>query len=204
MDKPAFDKIAAQVKASIAHVGAMQDLGGIVARALADFAAARSGLAGERQGALSRQGWRAFGLSSAGLARGTPRGGRRLQQRQAEDRGGARGRGAALAEAKLGALASPSGARRHAAGAAALAAMVIRTWQRIEEIWRSIGFEVADGPEIENDWFNFTRSSPENHPSRSMQDTFYVDLKDKEACRAAHAHQPDAGALRACTSRRSR
>jgi len=56
---------------------------------------------------------------------------------------------------------------------------VIRTWQRVEEIWRSIGFEVADGPEIENDWFNFTAlNSPENHPSRSMQDTFYVDLKD--------------------------
>jgi phenylalanyl-tRNA synthetase alpha chain len=58
---------------------------------------------------------------------------------------------------------------------------VIRTWRRIEEIWRSIGFEVADGPEIENDWFNFTAlNSPENHPSRSMQDTFYVDLKDRE------------------------
>ena len=58
---------------------------------------------------------------------------------------------------------------------------VIRTWQRIEAIWRSIGFEVADGPEIENDWFNFTAlNSPENHPSRSMQDTFYVDLKDSE------------------------
>ncbi len=56
---------------------------------------------------------------------------------------------------------------------------VIRTWQRIEEIWRSIGFEVADGPEIETDWHNFTAlNNPENHPARSMQDTFYVDLKD--------------------------
>ena len=56
---------------------------------------------------------------------------------------------------------------------------VIRTWQRIEEIWRSIGFDVADGPEIETDWFNFTAlNNPENHPARSMQDTFYVDLKD--------------------------
>jgi phenylalanyl-tRNA synthetase alpha chain len=56
---------------------------------------------------------------------------------------------------------------------------VLRTWQRVEEIWRSIGFEVADGPEIETDWYNFTAlNSPENHPSRSMQDTFYVDLKD--------------------------
>jgi len=58
---------------------------------------------------------------------------------------------------------------------------VMRTWQRIEEIWRSIGFEVADGPEIETDWHNFTAlNNPENHPARSMQDTFYVDLKDKD------------------------
>jgi phenylalanyl-tRNA synthetase alpha chain len=58
---------------------------------------------------------------------------------------------------------------------------VIRTWRRIEEIWRSIGFEVADGPEIETDWYNFTAlNNPENHPARSMQDTFYVDLKDKD------------------------
>jgi phenylalanyl-tRNA synthetase alpha chain len=56
---------------------------------------------------------------------------------------------------------------------------VIRTWQRIERIFHSIGFEVADGPEIETDWYNFTAlNNPENHPARSMQDTFYVDLKD--------------------------
>jgi phenylalanyl-tRNA synthetase alpha chain len=58
---------------------------------------------------------------------------------------------------------------------------VVRTWQRIEAIWRSIGFDVADGPEIETDWYNFTAlNNPENHPARSMQDTFYVDLKDKD------------------------
>jgi len=58
---------------------------------------------------------------------------------------------------------------------------VLRTWQRIEEIWHSLGFEVADGPEIETDWHNFTAlNNPENHPARSMQDTFYVDLKDKD------------------------
>jgi phenylalanyl-tRNA synthetase alpha chain len=50
---------------------------------------------------------------------------------------------------------------------------------RIEQIFHSIGFDVADGPEIESDWFNFTAlNSPENHPARSMQDTFYVDGKD--------------------------
>jgi len=53
---------------------------------------------------------------------------------------------------------------------------VMRTWQRIEEIFGSIGFDVADGPEIETDWTNFTAlNSPENHPARSMQDTFYID-----------------------------
>jgi phenylalanyl-tRNA synthetase alpha chain len=57
---------------------------------------------------------------------------------------------------------------------------VIRTWQRIEAIWRTLGFEVADGPEIETDWYSFTAlNNPENHPARSMQDTFYVDIKDE-------------------------
>ncbi len=58
---------------------------------------------------------------------------------------------------------------------------VMRSWQRVEEIFRSIGFEVADGPEIETDWFNFTAlNNPLNHPARSMQDTFYVEDKDSE------------------------
>ena len=56
---------------------------------------------------------------------------------------------------------------------------VMRSWERIEAIFGSIGFEVADGPEIENDWTNFTAlNNPENHPARSMQDTFYIDGKD--------------------------
>lgn len=57
---------------------------------------------------------------------------------------------------------------------------VIRTWRRVEEIFQSIGFEVADGPEIETDWFNFTAlNNPENHPARSMQDTFYLEQPDE-------------------------
>ena len=56
---------------------------------------------------------------------------------------------------------------------------VTRTWHRVEAIFRSVGFDVADGPEIETDWYNFSAlNNPENHPARSMQDTFYVDLKD--------------------------
>jgi phenylalanyl-tRNA synthetase alpha chain len=58
---------------------------------------------------------------------------------------------------------------------------VMRTWRRIEETFRSIGFDVADGPEIETDWMSFTAlNNPENHPARSMQDTFYVDVNDSE------------------------
>ena len=58
---------------------------------------------------------------------------------------------------------------------------VSRTMERIEAIFGSMGFDVADGPEIETDWMSFTAlNNPENHPARSMQDTFYVDLKDDE------------------------
>ena len=58
---------------------------------------------------------------------------------------------------------------------------ITRTQDRIEAIFRSIGFDVADGPEIETDWNNFTAlNNPENHPARSMQDTFYVENKDAD------------------------
>jgi phenylalanyl-tRNA synthetase alpha chain len=58
---------------------------------------------------------------------------------------------------------------------------VSRTLERIEAIFGSMGFDVADGPEIETDWMSFTAlNNPENHPARSMQDTFYVDMKDSE------------------------
>jgi phenylalanyl-tRNA synthetase alpha chain len=51
-----------------------------------------------------------------------------------------------------------------------------RTLERLETLFRSLGFDVADGPEIEDDFHNFTAlNTPENHPARSMQDTFYVD-----------------------------
>ena len=52
---------------------------------------------------------------------------------------------------------------------------VTRTMERIEALFRSLGFEVADGPEIETDYYNFTAlNQPENHPARSMHDTFYL------------------------------
>jgi phenylalanyl-tRNA synthetase alpha chain len=58
---------------------------------------------------------------------------------------------------------------------------IARTWMRVEEIFRSIGFDFAEGPEIETDWYSFTAlNSPENPPARSMLDTFYVDADDAE------------------------
>jgi phenylalanyl-tRNA synthetase alpha chain len=48
--------------------------------------------------------------------------------------------------------------------------------ERIENIFSSMGFSVAQGPEIETDWFNFTAlNTPQDHPARSMHDTFYVE-----------------------------
>ena len=56
---------------------------------------------------------------------------------------------------------------------------VTLTRQRVEELFRSMGFEVADGPEIEDDFHNFQALNiPQNHPARAMQDTFYVENGD--------------------------
>lgn len=53
---------------------------------------------------------------------------------------------------------------------------VTRTLQRIERYFRNIGFEVAEGPEIEDSHHNFTALNiPETHPARAMHDTFYFD-----------------------------
>ncbi len=47
--------------------------------------------------------------------------------------------------------------------------------EQISEIFTRIGFTVASGPEIEDDWHNFTAlNTPEDHPARDMQDTFYI------------------------------
>jgi phenylalanyl-tRNA synthetase alpha chain len=78
------------------------------------------------------------------------------------------------------------------------------TIERIEAIFRSIGFDVADGPEIEEDFYNFTAlNTPLDHPARSMHDTFYVEGTDTAGLglllrthtspvqiRYARAHQP--------------
>lgn len=49
------------------------------------------------------------------------------------------------------------------------------TMNRVIDIFARMGFSVVDGPEIEDDWHNFTAmNTPEDHPARDMQDTFYV------------------------------
>ena len=53
---------------------------------------------------------------------------------------------------------------------------VTRTLERMETLFKSMGFMIAEGPEIETDYYNFTAlNQPENHPARSMHDTFYLE-----------------------------
>jgi len=53
---------------------------------------------------------------------------------------------------------------------------VTQAWQRLEDVFIGLGFQVAEGPEVETDWYNFEAlNMPANHPARSMHDTFYVD-----------------------------
>jgi phenylalanyl-tRNA synthetase alpha chain len=163
----------------------LEDLSGIVGRALADFAAAADPASLEdakarylgKSGALS--GFRPQGSPEERRAAGAA-----FNAAKQKIEAALEARRAELADAKLSErLGGESldvtlpGRGRGRGGVHP----VIRTWQRVEEIWRSIGFDVADGPEMETDWYNFTAlNNPENHPARSMQDTFYVDLKDQD------------------------
>ncbi|MGF1638254.1 MAG: phenylalanine--tRNA ligase subunit alpha [Cyclobacteriaceae bacterium] len=58
------------------------------------------------------------------------------------------------------------------------------TISRIIEIFERIGFDLSDGPEIEDDWHNFSALNfPENHPAREMQDTFFIEKNPDIALR---------------------
>ncbi|MGQ0278661.1 tRNA ligase subunit PheS family protein, partial [Sphingopyxis sp. Q841] len=58
---------------------------------------------------------------------------------------------------------------------------VSQVMDEIAEIFADMGFAVATGPEIEDDWRNFTALNiPETHPARAMHDTFYFPDKDAE------------------------
>jgi phenylalanyl-tRNA synthetase alpha chain len=53
---------------------------------------------------------------------------------------------------------------------------ITRTYRRIVEIFLGMGFDLAEGPEVELDYYNFEAlNMPRHHPARDMQDTFYID-----------------------------
>jgi phenylalanyl-tRNA synthetase alpha chain len=83
---------------------------------------------------------------------------------------------------------------------------VTLTIERVEAIFRSIGFDVADGPEIEQDFFNFTAlNTPDNHPARSMHDTLSkVTMTPAGRCCCARIPARCRSDMPGCTRRRSR
>ena len=59
---------------------------------------------------------------------------------------------------------------------------VSQVMDELAEIFADLGFAVAEGPEIEDQWYNFTAlNMPESHPARAMHDTFYLEPRDGEA-----------------------
>ena len=75
--------------------------------------------------------------------------------------------------------------------------------ERIADVFVGMGWEVAEGPEVEAEWFNFDALNFDpDHPARQMQDTFFVEPPESRPG-AAHAHQPGADP-RAARARRRR
>ncbi|HXC60162.1 MAG TPA: phenylalanine--tRNA ligase subunit alpha [Steroidobacteraceae bacterium] len=77
---------------------------------------------------------------------------------------------------------------------------VTRARLRIERLFREAGFEVAEGPEIEDDFHNFSALNvPANHPARAMHDTFYLDheVDGERALLRTHTSPVQIRALRA-------
>jgi phenylalanyl-tRNA synthetase alpha chain len=161
----------------------MQQLESIVAAALAEFAGCGDAVALENSKAkyLGKTGRLTELLKSLGglPAADRPAAGARINE--------AKGRLEAALERRRQELADARLARQLAADALDVSLPgrglgvgglhpITRTMQRIEALFHSLGFAVADGPEIEDDFHNFTAlNTPENHPARSMQDTFYVE-----------------------------
>ena len=55
--------------------------------------------------------------------------------------------------------------------------LVTQAWERLEDVFIGLGFQIAEGPEVETDWYNFEALNfPPGHPARAMQDTLYVRL----------------------------
>ena len=68
--------------------------------------------------------------------------------------------------------------------------LVTQAWERLEDVFIGLGFQVAEGPEVETDFHNFEAlNMATGHPARSDFDTLFVDLPGAErAGAAAHAH----------------
>ena len=161
----------------------MDDVNRIVQRALAEFAACADPAALENAKAkyLGKAGALTERLKALGKLAPSERAatGARINAAKSTLEEALTARRAALADAKLATqLAAEAldvslpGRGRGVGGLHPLT----RTLERCETLFRSLGFAVADGPEIEDDFHNFTAlNMPENHPARSMHDTFYVE-----------------------------
>ena len=54
--------------------------------------------------------------------------------------------------------------------------IVTQAWERLEDVFIGLGFQIAEGPEVETDWYNFEAlNMPPSHPARSMWDTLFLD-----------------------------
>ena len=161
----------------------MDELDRIVAAALADFAACNDPAALENSKAryLGKAGALTELLKSLGKldAAERPAAGARINEAKATLEAALADRREALADSRLAAQLAADALDVSLPGRGMDAGglhPVTRTLERIESLFRSLGFEVADGPEIEDDFHNFTAlNMPENHPARSMHDTFYVE-----------------------------
>jgi phenylalanyl-tRNA synthetase alpha chain len=159
------------------------DLERIVREALASFESCRdpAGLENAKAAYLGRTGALTGQLKALGALPPAerPAAGARINEAKATLEAALVRRREALAEAKLAAdLAAQAldvSLPGRGQGSGGLHP-ITRTLERVEGLFRSLGFEVADGPEIEDDFHNFTALNiPEDHPARAMQDTFYVD-----------------------------
>tara|TARA_B100000315_G_scaffold11130_1_gene10810 strand:- start:130 stop:1128 length:999 start_codon:yes stop_codon:yes gene_type:complete len=60
--------------------------------------------------------------------------------------------------------------------------VVTQTWERLEDLFVGMGYTVAEGPEIEDEWHNFgALNFPSDHPARDMYDTLYVDYGEPQS-----------------------
>jgi phenylalanyl-tRNA synthetase alpha chain len=59
--------------------------------------------------------------------------------------------------------------------------LVTQVREELEDVFLGMGYEIAEGPEVESEWYNFTAlNMPRHHSARSIQDSFYLDIGDKE------------------------